>query len=122
MKAITMADGEKDISLPEALAMLESRPYEKRHATLGERVIRLREWALGKESMFALTTATAVTVLAMFIYAKRTREWFIMYGMQGGMPTVVVGELLLESISDAIRILSDSVCFQPLHRHLVRAP
>lgn len=85
-------DGSGEMSLPEALAILESKPYQKHVTTFGERVHNFRVLALGQQSMFAVKTAAAVTVLAMFIYAKSTRAWFISYGLTSGLLTIVVGE------------------------------
>lgn len=84
------ADAEEELSLAEALAILESKPYEKKKTTWRDQVHRLRLLMFCESSLFAAKTAAAATVFAILIYADTTRAWFISYALSGGLLTVIV--------------------------------
>ncbi|KAG8991644.1 hypothetical protein FRB93_002631 [Tulasnella sp. JGI-2019a] len=79
-----------DLSLGEAMAMLEGRPYVRKTYTWGERIHQLRAMATDTTSLFALKSAAAATVFAMFIYCESTRLWFVQYALSSGLLTIVV--------------------------------
>ncbi|KAG8908778.1 hypothetical protein FRB99_003016 [Tulasnella sp. 403] len=84
------SDEYADLSLAQAIAILESRPWQPKKLTIWHRVHALKMWFLGSNSLYALKSAAATTVFAIFIYANKTRQWFISYSLTGGLITVVV--------------------------------
>ncbi|KAG8888780.1 hypothetical protein FRB98_006792 [Tulasnella sp. 332] len=79
-----------ELSLAEAMAMLESRPYVRKQYTWGERIHQIRAKVTDQTSLFALKAAAAATVYAMFIYAAKTRSWFVSYALSSGLLTIVL--------------------------------
>ncbi|KAG8888779.1 hypothetical protein FRB98_006791 [Tulasnella sp. 332] len=81
---------EEELSLAEALAILESKPYERKKTTWRHQVHRFRMLMFCENSLFAAKTAAAATVFAILIYADTTRKWFISYALSGGLLTIIV--------------------------------
>ena len=79
-----------DLSLHEAIAVLESKPYKPDQIDPSQRIHALKMWILGKNSLYAAKTAAAATVFALFIYIDTTRKWFLDYNVTTGMITVIV--------------------------------
>ena len=68
---------DSDLRLPEALALLEKRPYEPDKMNIWQRLDRVQKAIQSPMSIFAAKTAAAATVFATLIYATTPRPWFI---------------------------------------------
>ncbi|KAG8964460.1 hypothetical protein FRC03_001776 [Tulasnella sp. 419] len=84
------ANEEKDLSLGEAMAVLESRPHQKEKRSIWHYVHDIKVFLLGSDSVYAAKTSAAATIYSILLLADTTRQWFISYSMTGGLLTVVV--------------------------------
>lgn len=78
-----------DLSVSEALALLEHRPYVPPQHSFVQRLERAEQWFREPTSVFAAKTACAASVFAVLILHPVPRPWFIEFGMSGGALTIV---------------------------------
>ncbi|KAF8488906.1 hypothetical protein JB92DRAFT_1405681 [Gautieria morchelliformis] len=81
---------ERGLSLPEAIALLEKRPYEPVRLNIWQHLDRIQHAIQSPMSLFAAKTAVAASVFATLIYASAPRSWFISFSLTSGMLTIVV--------------------------------
>ncbi|TDL22448.1 hypothetical protein BD410DRAFT_748734 [Rickenella mellea] len=80
---------EVEMSVPEAVALLEHRPYTRPKQNLWQRWEQIELWFRSPISVFAAKTAGAVTIFAILILHPVPRPWFISFGLTGGALTIV---------------------------------
>ena len=91
MPPVTEAEKEytHDLSVSEALALLEHRPYTPPKHNTFQQLERVEHWFHTPNSIYAAKTACAVTIFAVLILHPVPRPWFIKFGMSGGAVTIV---------------------------------
>ncbi|KAG8962337.1 hypothetical protein FRC03_004345 [Tulasnella sp. 419] len=97
-----------DLSLREAMAILESKPYEKPKVTPWDRVHNLKIWLTSNDSIYAAKAAAATSIFAVLLWANTTRQWFISYGTTSGLITVTVA--LAPTLGQSARTFILQVC------------
>lgn len=65
------------LTLPEAIALLEKRPYEPVTLNIWQRLDRVQKAVQSPMSLFAAKTAAAASVFATLVYATSPRSWFV---------------------------------------------
>ncbi|TDL26998.1 hypothetical protein BD410DRAFT_783138 [Rickenella mellea] len=80
---------EDEMGVPEAVALLEHKPYTRPKKTIWQRWEQLELWFRSPNSIFAAKTAAAVTIYAVLILHPVPRPWFISFGLTGGALTIV---------------------------------
>lgn len=78
------------MSLKEALAFLDNRIYIKPKVPFFIRLVHLEQMLRSERSLYALKTAVAVSVLAVFLLAPSLQGFFVEYALTGGLITLVV--------------------------------
>ena len=78
------------MSLKEALAFLDNRIYIKPKVPFFIRLVHLEQALRSERSLYALKTAVAVSVLAVFLLAPSLQGFFVEYSLTGGLITLVV--------------------------------
>jgi hypothetical protein len=106
-KSGELEEGAQELSIKEALAILENREYTPVREQLWEKVNKCKDALQSDSSVFAAKAAAAATVFAILsgsilkfrrhwltgtpsVFAETTRQWFINYGLTSGLLTVVV--------------------------------
>lgn len=84
----TSEDSSRDLSVAEALALLEHRPYTKEKPNVWQRLEKVELWFRGPTSVYAAKTAAAATIYAILILHPVPRPWFISFGMTSGTLTI----------------------------------
>jgi len=87
---VDVSESERELSFKEAMALLENREYVRKRKTVWQRYKAIEEAARTPMSVFALKTATGALIFAMLLFAETTRQFFINYGLQVGVLTLVV--------------------------------
>ena len=72
------------------MALLESKTCEMPKRDLWSFLHNLKTQLYSPTSVYAAKTAAAATLYALLIFIEGSRQWFISYGMTGGLLTVVV--------------------------------
>lgn len=78
-----------DLSVSEALALLEHRSYTPPKRNIFQRLEQIELWFRSPNSIFAAKTASAATIFSVLILHPTPRPWFINFGMTGGALTIV---------------------------------
>ncbi|KAF8600286.1 hypothetical protein BDV93DRAFT_476704 [Ceratobasidium sp. AG-I] len=81
---------DKELSVREALAILEQQEYVPKKTNIWQKLERAERLLESPTSIYAGKTAAATLIFAVLIWAPTTRQWFINYGLTGGLITVVV--------------------------------
>lgn len=103
------------MSLKEALALLDNRIYIKPKVPFFVRLVQCEKMLRSERSLYALKTAVAVSVLAVFLLAPSLQGFFVQYSLTGGLITLVValapslGQSIVFSYPD--RPQTDPMCF-----------
>ena len=79
-----------DLSMKEALALLEGKEYVPDNPGFWLRASRLEAKLHSPMSIYAGKVAGAAAVFATLIWAVHTRHFFLEYSIQGSLLTVVV--------------------------------
>lgn len=88
---ILAEDTSAPMSLREALAILESKPYTPPPPpSILQRLHSFQMWLERPDSIFALKTSAGVIVFASLYWADQTRTWFTQYSLTGGLIALVV--------------------------------
>ncbi|KAK4055132.1 hypothetical protein OIV83_000412 [Microbotryomycetes sp. JL201] len=78
------------MSLREAVAKLTGRDFAPDKVSISARIASIERWFRTPTSIFAFKTACAVTVFNVFILAPSLTNWFVQYGLTGGLITITV--------------------------------
>ncbi|KAH8929027.1 hypothetical protein BT69DRAFT_1276681 [Atractiella rhizophila] len=89
-KGIDQKDVERELSMREALALLEGREYTPEKVTIWHRYSRLEGFLRSPDSIYAIKATAAVIIYASLYWSTTTRAWFTHYTLTGGLITVVV--------------------------------
>ncbi|KAG9083745.1 hypothetical protein FRC07_013826, partial [Ceratobasidium sp. 392] len=81
---------DRELNVREALAILEQKEYVRQKMNIWQRLQRAERLLESPTSIYAGKTAAAALIFAVLIWAPNTRQWFISYGLTGGLITVVV--------------------------------
>lgn len=84
------ASVEHDLSMKEALALLEGRTYTPPSTTFWQRLERLEQWTRSPLSIYAFKVMGASLVFGALLWAEGSRAFFIKYQMTTSLLTVVV--------------------------------
>ncbi|KAG8719517.1 hypothetical protein FRC08_002644 [Ceratobasidium sp. 394] len=79
-----------ELSVREALAILEQQEYVPKKTNIWQKLEWAEKLLESPTSIYAGKTAAATLIFAVLIWAPATRQWFISYGLTGGLITVVV--------------------------------
>ncbi|CAE6534018.1 unnamed protein product [Rhizoctonia solani] len=81
---------DRELCVREALAILEQREFVPQKTNVWQKFERAKHLLESPTSIYAGKTAAATLIFAVLIWAPATRQWFINYGLTGGLITVVV--------------------------------
>ncbi|CCO31114.1 hypothetical protein BN14_05148 [Rhizoctonia solani AG-1 IB] len=81
---------DRELCVREALAILEQQEYVPKETNVWQKMERAKRLLESPTSIYAGKTAAATLIFAVLIWAPTTRQWFINYGLTGGLITVVV--------------------------------
>ncbi|GAB1520598.1 hypothetical protein RhiTH_003678 [Rhizoctonia solani] len=81
---------DRELCVREALAILEQQEYVPQNVNIWQKLERAKRLFESPTSIYAGKTAAATLIFAVLIWAPATRQWFINYGLTGGLITVVV--------------------------------
>ncbi|KAL5632771.1 hypothetical protein ACGC1H_005649 [Rhizoctonia solani] len=81
---------DRELCVREALALLEQKEYVPQQSNVWQKLERAKRLLESPTSIYAGKTAAATLIFAVLIWAPTTRQWFINYGLTGGLITVVV--------------------------------
>ncbi|KAJ1303164.1 hypothetical protein OPQ81_011365 [Rhizoctonia solani] len=81
---------DRELRVREALAILEQKEYIPEKTNVWQKLERAKRLLESPKSIYAAKTAAATLIFAVLIWAPTTRQWFINYGLTGGLITVVV--------------------------------
>ncbi|KAG9083400.1 hypothetical protein FRC07_013922, partial [Ceratobasidium sp. 392] len=81
---------DRELNVREALAILEQKEYVPKKMNVWQRLERMERLLESPTSIYAGKTAAAALIFAVLIWAPNTRQWFVSYGLTGGLITVVV--------------------------------
>ncbi|GAA5826891.1 hypothetical protein JCM11251_002144 [Rhodosporidiobolus azoricus] len=81
---------EPAMSLREAIAKLSGRDFQPGRFNVWQRIAGLERILRSDTSIYALKTAAAVSVYVVFLLAPSLKNFFIEYGLTGGIITIVV--------------------------------
>ncbi|CAE6533569.1 unnamed protein product [Rhizoctonia solani] len=81
---------DRELCVREALALLEQKEYVPQQPNVWQKLERAKHLLESPTSIYAGKTAAATLIFAVLIWAPTTRQWFISYGLTGGLITVVV--------------------------------
>ncbi|QRV92200.1 fusaric acid resistance-like protein [Ceratobasidium sp. AG-Ba] len=81
---------DRELNVREALAILEQKEYIPKKMNIWQKLERAERLLESPTSIYAAKTAAATLIFAVLIWAPATRQWFISYGLTGGLITVVV--------------------------------
>ncbi|CAE6476603.1 unnamed protein product [Rhizoctonia solani] len=81
---------DQELCVREALAILEQKEYTPKKTNIWQKLERAKRLLESPTSIYAGKTAAATLIFAVLIWAPTTRQWFINYGLTGGLITVVV--------------------------------
>ncbi|CAE6373431.1 unnamed protein product [Rhizoctonia solani] len=81
---------DRELCVREALATLEQQAYVPKETNVWQKLERAKRLFESPTSIYAAKTAAATLIFAVLIWAPATRQWFINYGLTGGLITVVV--------------------------------
>ena len=79
-----------DLSMKEALALLEGREYVPDNPGFWLRVSRFEALFRTPTSIYAAKVAVVCAVFPILIWANGTRQFFLTYGIQGSLLSIVV--------------------------------
>ena len=88
-KPLRIRTTEADLGIPEALALLEQRPYAPIKLNFFQRLEKLERLSRSPTSVFALKTAAATSVFSVLILNSAPRPWFLSFGLTSGALTIV---------------------------------
>ncbi|PVF96818.1 hypothetical protein CPB86DRAFT_708358 [Serendipita vermifera] len=80
----------EELSVKEALAMLENRPFTPTSLTLWQRIDTVNQFVKTDQSIYALKTAAISSIFAVLFYAPATRPWFTSFAMQASLLAALV--------------------------------
>ena len=78
----------EEMSVSEALALLEHRKYTPVRLTISQRLAKIEQWLRGPSSIYAAKVAAAASVFSILLFLPVTRDWFISYWVAGGILTI----------------------------------
>ncbi|CAE6445071.1 unnamed protein product [Rhizoctonia solani] len=81
---------DRELCVREALAILEQKEYVPQQTNIWQKFERAKRLLESPNSIYAGKSAAATLIFAVLIWAPTTRQWFINYGLTGGLITVVV--------------------------------
>ncbi|KAG8728006.1 hypothetical protein FRC11_011969, partial [Ceratobasidium sp. 423] len=81
---------DRELCVREALAILEQKEFVPKKTNFWQKLERAKRLLESPTSIYAGKTAAATLIFAVLIWAPTTRQWFINYGLTGGLITVVV--------------------------------
>ncbi|KAG8699562.1 hypothetical protein FRC09_006545 [Ceratobasidium sp. 395] len=81
---------DRELSVREALAILEQKEYVPTTMNIWQKLGQIARLLESPTSIYAAKTAAATLIFAVLIWAPDTRQWFMNYGLTGGLITVVV--------------------------------
>lgn len=81
---------EKEMTMKEAMALLEGREYIPETLNIWQRLHKLEALTHTPSSVYAMKLAAAAIVFGSLIWAEGSREFFILYNISGSLLTIVV--------------------------------
>ncbi|CUA67618.1 putative polyketide synthase 3 [Rhizoctonia solani] len=81
---------DRELCVREALALLEQKEFVPQKTNFWQKLELAKHLLESPTSIYAGKTAAATLIFAVLIWAPTTRQWFINYGLTGGLITVVV--------------------------------
>lgn len=84
-----------ELSMREALALLEGRAYTPTSPTIWQRIERLEQWTRSPISIYAFKVMGASLVFGALLWAEGSRAFFLKYQMTTSLLTVVVALCVL---------------------------
>ncbi|GAA5865438.1 hypothetical protein JCM8547_001244 [Rhodosporidiobolus lusitaniae] len=100
------------MSIRAAIAKLSGHDFTPKTPNLGQRIAAFERLLRSDQSIYALKTAAAVSVYAVFLLAPSLKTFFIDYGLTSGIITIVVAlapTLGQSALTFVIQILSIAV-------------
>ncbi|KAH7097463.1 hypothetical protein BKA62DRAFT_446468 [Auriculariales sp. MPI-PUGE-AT-0066] len=88
--AASLQDATRELGFDEAMALLENRDYVPKTMTMWQRFKALEDAIRSPTSIFALKSAAGAVVFSVLLLAHGSRQWFINYGIQSGLLTLIV--------------------------------
>lgn len=82
-------DSFRELSVAEALALLEGTPYTKIPSNIWQKLEEVEQLLRSPTSIYAFKTAAAATIFAVLILHPVPRPWFINFGLTSGTLTIV---------------------------------
>lgn len=79
------AEEEEELSVKEALAILESKRFEQTSGSFWSRIEAVNQFMKTDQSIYSLKVAAISSVFSVLFYAPETRPWFNSFAMQAGL-------------------------------------
>jgi hypothetical protein len=80
---------ENDLSVAEALALLEHRPYTPVKPNIFQRLEKLERLARSPNSIYAAKCAAAAGIFSVLLLHPVPRPWFLSFGLSSGALTII---------------------------------
>ena len=84
------AEINRELSMKEAMAMLEGRPYKPTKPTIWQRIDKLEATTRSPLSVYAFKVTGAAMVFGALLWAQGSRLFFEKYSIAGSLLTIVV--------------------------------